>query len=83
MNTSKEEISIKIKNFIFKVLKKHIKDDEDIFLLASKNSLFAFQFILFLERTFGLEISPEDFDGKIFANIDVLSEYVLLKMNND
>jgi methoxymalonate biosynthesis acyl carrier protein len=53
-----------------------VADEEDIFALGFVNSLFAMELVLFIERTFGFEVSNEDLTLDNFRSIKAMAELV-------
>lgn len=47
-------------------------DSDDIFALGFVTSLFAMQLVMFLEKTFGLEISNDDLEMANFRSVDAM-----------
>lgn len=53
-----------------------LSDEEDIFALGFVNSLFAMELVLFVERTFGLEIPNEELTLDNFRSIKAMAELI-------
>lgn len=67
------ENRIKIRNFIVEKFPGiDFADGDDIFALGFATSLFAMQLVMFVERSFGLEISNEDLEMSNFRSVDAL-----------
>ncbi len=49
-----------------------LADDEDIFSLSFVNSLFAMELVLFIEKTFGLQIPNEEIDMNNFRTVGAM-----------
>jgi methoxymalonate biosynthesis acyl carrier protein len=53
-----------------------LADEEDIFALGFVNSLFAMELVLFIERTFGLEIPNDELTLDNFRSIKTMTELI-------
>lgn len=53
-----------------------LTDEEDIFALGFVNSLFAMELVLFVERTFGLEVPNDELTLDNFRSIKSMAELV-------
>jgi methoxymalonate biosynthesis acyl carrier protein len=53
-----------------------LADEEDIFALGFVNSLFAMELVLFVERTFGLEVPNDELTLDNFRSIKSMAELV-------
>lgn len=53
-----------------------LADEEDIFALGFVNSLFAMELVLFIERTFALEIANEDLTLDNFRSIKTMAKLI-------
>ena len=53
-----------------------LADEEDIFALGFVNSLFAMELVLFVERTFGLEVPNDELTLDNFRSIKSIAELV-------
>ncbi len=53
-----------------------LADEEDIFALGFVNSLFAMELVLFVERTFRLEIPNEELTLDNFRSIKTMAELI-------
>ena len=53
-----------------------LADEEDIFALGFVNSLFAMELVMFVERTFGLEISNDELTLDNFRSIKTMTELI-------
>lgn len=56
-----------------------LNDEDDLFELGIANSLFAIVFMTFIERTFALEVEPEDLDIQNFKSVSASTAFVLKK----
>lgn len=54
-------------------------DDENLFETGIVNSLFAVQLMIFLEKTFRIEIGADDLDIENFKSISAAAQFVLKK----
>jgi methoxymalonate biosynthesis acyl carrier protein len=54
-----------------------VDDDEDIFASGYVNSLFAVQVVMFVEQTFGIEVTGDDLDIRNFQSIAEIHRFVL------
>ncbi len=67
------EIRAEIRNFIAgKFPGIDFADSDDIFALGFATSLFAMQLVMFVEKSFGLEVSNEDLEMSNFRSVDAL-----------
>lgn len=55
------------------------KDDENLFESGLVNSLFAVQLMTFIEKTFAIEVGPEDLDIENFKSLNAMTAFVLQK----
>ncbi|EPY14020.1 acyl carrier protein [Paenibacillus alvei] len=77
-----EEMKIKIKAFLGRFYRKHeLEDNEDIFALGFVNSLFAMQLVMFLEKTFSIQIESADMDLTNFSTINRIVEIIEAKQS--
>lgn len=53
-----------------------VEDDEDLFASGLVNSLFAVQLVMWVERTYGLQVSGEDLAFTNFRSVDAIAEFV-------
>ncbi|MEM9823313.1 MAG: acyl carrier protein [Bacteroidota bacterium] len=53
-----------------------LKDEDNFFQLGLINSLFALQLVIFLEKTFQIEMDNEDLDINNFSTINNLTALV-------
>lgn len=58
------------------------RDEDDLFESGIVNSLFAVQWMTFIEATFGIEIDVDDMDIHNFQSIDAASAFVLKRKEN-
>lgn len=73
-----------VKQFLSRVIRhKDIADDDDIFALGLVNSMFAMEFVLFIEKTFNISIANEDLDLDNFRTINAVSAFIQRKKGGD
>ena len=77
MDNIKTTIKNFFSNFIDDVV---LEDDDDYFELGIVNSLFAMQLVLFVEKTFGIELDSEDLDIKNMNTLNAIAGLVSKKM---
>ncbi len=58
-----------------------LADDDNLFESGIVNSLFAVEMMTFLEKTFSIEVAPEDLDMANFHSIHAAAEFVLRKQS--
>lgn len=76
-----QEIREKLLTFLGKFFDvKLIDDDSDIFEMGYVNSLFAMQFVLFIEKEFDISIDPTDMDRDNFSSINKMVKLVQKKL---
>lgn len=72
-----EETKVRVRAFLARYLQNYeVQDDQDIFSLGFINSLFAMQLVLFVEKTFGVEVANEDLDIDNFRTINAIAALV-------
>lgn len=72
----------KIREYIKKVLRdSNIKDNDNILESEIINSLFLIQLVLYLEKTFSIEIEKEDLKLENFDSVNTIYDFVKMKMN--
>ena len=54
-----------------------VNDDDDLFESGIVNSLFAVQWMTFIENTFGIEIDVDDLDIQNFKSLNAATAFVL------
>lgn len=54
-------------------------DDTDLFASGLVSSLFAVQIVVWIERTCGVRVAPEDLDIDNFTSIDAITEFLRLR----
>lgn len=81
MNTTDEKaIREKIRAFILASI--HVPDlagDDDLFESGIVNSLFAVQLMTFIEKSFAIEVGPDDLEIANFKSIEASAGFVLRK----
>ena len=74
----KTEAKEAVRNFILgSIFVEHLRDDDDLFESGLVNSLFAVQLMMFIEKTFAIEVGADDLDIKNFQSIEAATEFVL------
>ncbi len=69
-----------VRNFILSsIFVENLRDDDDLFESGLVNSLFAVQLMTFIEKTFGIEVGPDDLDIKNFQSVNAATDFVLRK----
>jgi acyl carrier protein len=56
-----------------------LADDDNLFETGIINSLFAVELMTFLEKTFGIEVGPDDLEITNFQSVSASAEFVLRK----
>jgi methoxymalonate biosynthesis acyl carrier protein len=82
MNTTatNTESRAKIRAFILSSINlPDLADDDNLFESGIVNSLFAVELMTFLEKTFAIEVSPDDLDIANFQSIDACADFVARK----
>jgi acyl carrier protein len=81
MNTTDEKIiREKIRAFILSSIHvPDLADDDNLFESGIVNSLFAVQLMTFIEKSFSIEVGPDDLDIVNFKSIEAAAGFVLRK----
>lgn len=81
MNTTTDaEPRTKIRAFILSSINlPDLADDDNLFESGIVNSLFAVELMTFLEKTFAIEVTPDDLDIANFQSIDACADFVARK----
>ena len=81
MNTTDDtEIRSKIRAFILASINlPDLADDDNLFESGIVNSLFAVELMTFLEKTFAIEVGPDDLDIANFQSIEASADFVTRK----
>ncbi len=53
-----------------------LKDDDNLFESGIVNSLFAIQLMTFIEKTFAIEVGPDDLDMANFESLNATADFV-------
>jgi acyl carrier protein len=53
-----------------------VDDDEDLFACGYVNSLFAVQLVMWVEKTFDLQVGGSDLDFVNFSTVDAIVDFV-------
>ncbi len=78
--TDDTEIRAKIRAFILASINlPGLEDDDNLFESGIVNSLFAVELMTFLEKTFGIEVGPDDLDIANFQSIESSAGFVTRK----
>lgn len=69
-----------IKKFLLRSINlPDVDDDEDLFETGMVNSLFAVQLTTFIEKTFRIEIVPDDLNIRNFRSLRAATDFVKAK----
>ena len=81
MNTTDEKlIREKIRAFILASIRiPDLADDDNLFESGIVNSLFAVQLMTFIEKTFAIEVGPDDLEIANFKSIEAAAGFVVRK----
>lgn len=72
-----------LRNFILEsVTLGNLQDDDDLFETGIVNSLFAVQWMTFIEKTFQMEIGVDDLDIQNFKSVNAAAAFVLRQNGN-
>jgi methoxymalonate biosynthesis acyl carrier protein len=75
-----KEIPAKIREFILSSIHvPNLADDDNLFESGIVNSLFAVEFMTFLEKAFAIEVTMDDLDISNFQSIDAAAAFVAHK----
>lgn len=78
------DVKPRTRQFLARFIRNHdLGDDEDIFALGFVNSLFAMELVMFVEKTFGVEIQRDDLDLDNFRTVNALTAFVERKRAAD
>jgi methoxymalonate biosynthesis acyl carrier protein len=56
-----------------------VDDDEDLFAAGLVNSLFAVQLVMWVERTYGIQVAGTDLDFANFRSVCAVADFVARK----
>lgn len=74
------EIKDKIREYLSRSLHDYkLKDNDNIFELGIVHSLFAIQIIIFIEKTFGIELDEDDIDMDHMQTLNRIAELIQMK----
>ncbi|WP_224360433.1 acyl carrier protein [Hyalangium versicolor] len=74
---SQNMIKVDVKAFLARHVRGvEVKDGDDIFVMGLVNSMFAMQFVEFIEKRFNIEVGPEDLDMNNFRSINAVTALV-------
>ena len=57
----------------------HLDDDDNLFESGIVNSLFAVQLMMFIEKTFAIEVGMDDLDIENFKSLNAAAAFVVRK----
>ena len=57
-----------------------LDDDDNLFETGIVNSLFAVQLMIYIEKTFGIEVTTDDLDIENFKSINATTSFVIKRM---
>ena len=81
MSTQRSGIKETVREFISSSINiAGVNDDENLFESGIVNSLFAVQLMTFIEKTFAIEVGPEDLDVENFKSLNAMTAFVLRKL---
>ncbi len=79
-NTNESEIRAKIRAFILAAIHlPDLADDDNLFESGIVNSLFAVELMTFLEKSFAVEVGPDDLEIANFQSIEAAADFVVRK----
>jgi len=58
-----------------------VNDEANLFESGIVNSLFAVQLMTFIEKTFAIEVGPDDLDVENFKSLNAMTAFVTRKLN--
>lgn len=74
------EIRSKIRGFILASIHlPDLADDDNLFESGIVNSLFAVELMTFLEKSFAVEVTPDDLEIANFQSIEASADFVIRK----
>jgi methoxymalonate biosynthesis acyl carrier protein len=59
------------------------EDSDDVFALGLVSSLMAMQLVLFVEQQLGVRLDNDDLDFENFRSVDLVSHFMMSKMNKE
>ena len=59
------------------------EDGVDVFALGLVSSLMAMQLVLFVEQQLGVRLDNDDLDFENFRSVDLVSHFMMSKMNKE
>lgn len=76
------DIKAKIKDYLRSAFRLDLQnDDADIFESGLVNSLFFIQLLVFIEKTFDLQLEEGDFDIRSLTSVNAISDLLLNKLS--
>jgi len=80
MTTEEARVKETVKQFISSSINiPDLNDGDNLFESGIVNSLFAVQLMTFIERTFAIEVGPDDLDIENFKSLNAMTAFVLQK----
>ena len=81
MVAEQSEIKQTVRDFISSSINlAGVNDDANLFESGIVNSLFAVQLMTFIEKTFAIEVGPEDLDIANFKSLNAMTAFVCRKL---
>ncbi|WP_276902602.1 colibactin biosynthesis aminomalonyl-acyl carrier protein ClbE [Frischella perrara] len=78
-----QEMKAAVRQFLARSLRGHtLGDDDDIFSLGLVHSLFTVQIILFIEKTFHVELEVSELKIEQISSVNKIVELVQQELNN-
>ena len=71
-----QSIAGSVREFMIRLTKSPVRDDDDIFASGYANSMVAMQLVAFVEQRFGIEIDGEDLELDNFRSVDAIAAFV-------
>jgi acyl carrier protein len=69
-----------IRAFIGQHVSDEITDDQDIFDTTGVSSLFAVQLVMWVQRTYGIDVQPTDLDIDYFRTVLAIDKFIESKL---
>jgi len=83
MNSEEASIKETVRQFISDSVNiPDLNDADNLFESGIVNSLFAVQLMTFIEKTFAIEVGPDDLDIENFKSLNAMTAFVLQKNAN-
>ena len=82
MRTEESVVKETVRDFISNSINiAGVSDDANLFESGIVNSLFAVQLMTFIEKTFVIEVGPDDLDVENFKSLNAMTAFVTRKLN--